>query len=109
MAALALVLMSIPGSVWSQSDAPSPSETTLATIEGPLSRENLNAVRLAMADQDVKFNYGNFRFHPQSGDLIGAELFMVIDGVEYREYHEFTSSSCVLRILKESGFRMEGC
>ena len=109
MAACAFVLLSIPGSISAQSDAPASSETTLATIEGPLSREGLNEVRLAMAEQDIKFNYGNFRFNPQDGQLIGAELFLVVDGVEYREYHEFTTSTCVLRILKESGFRMEGC
>ena len=109
MAAFAFVLLNIPGSTMAQGEVPESSETALATIEGPLSREGLNEVRLSLAEEDIKFNYGNFRFHPQDGQLIGAELFLVIDGVEYREYHEFTSDTCVLRILKESGFRMEGC
>ena len=84
-------------------------ETTLATIEGPLTRESLNEVRLELAEEDVKFNYGNFQFHPQTGDLVGCEFYLVVNGTEYRDYFDFTSEDCVLRILKESGFRMEGC
>lgn len=90
-------------------EAPVAQETTLATIEGPLTREGLNEVRLVLAEEDVKFNYGNFQFHPQTGDLVGCEFYLVVNGQEYRDYFDFTSEDCVLRILKESGFRMEGC
>lgn len=84
-------------------------ETTLAVLEGPLSREALNDIRIALAEVDVKFNYGHFQFHPATGDLFGVEIFLVIEGVEYRDYFEFPTQDCSLRILKESGFRMEGC
>lgn len=89
--------------------APESGETTLAVLEGPLSREALNEIRLTLAEQDVKFNYGHFQFHPTTGALFGVEIFMVVEGVEYRDFFEFPTEDCTLRILKESGFRMEGC
>ena len=57
MAAFAFVLLNIPGSTMAQGEVPESSETALATIEGPLSREGLNEVRLSLAEEDIKFNY----------------------------------------------------
>ncbi len=74
-----------------------------------MSREALNEVRLALADQGVRLNYGNFQFHPQTKEMIGAELSMIVDGVAFKDYVEFVSPTCVLRITKESGFSLEGC
>lgn len=102
-------LLSMPFSAAAQTDAPSEPEAVLSVLEGPMSREVLNEVRLALADQGVRLNYGNFQFHPQSQEMIGAELSMVVEGVTFKEYVEFVSPTCILRITKESGFNLEGC
>ena len=101
--------LSVPAVGWTQTEAENAEETTLATVEGPLTREVLNSTRIALQEQGVRFQYGNFQFHPESGNMLGAEIHMVIDGVEYQEVFQFTSANCKLRIIKESGFRMEGC
>lgn len=102
-------VLSAPAATFAQDATPTTPETVLTVVEAPLSRESLNEVRLMLAEQDIRFNYGNFQFHPQSGDLIGAELFMVIEGQEYREYVEFVTPTCKLQVVRETGFRMEGC
>lgn len=110
MAAGILALAAWPtSSCLSQSETPEIEETVLASVEAPLSREALNETRLNLESQNIKFNYGNFQFHPQSGALIGVELHMEVEGEVFREYFEFPTDNCVLRIVKESGYRMEGC
>ncbi len=104
-----IALLSMPISAVAQSDASSATETTLAVIEGSLSREALNEVRLSLNEQGVRLNYRNFQFHPQTKELIGTEIHMIVDGVEFKKYVEFVSPTCILRITKESGFSLEGC
>jgi hypothetical protein len=104
-----IAFLSAPFSSDAQTDAPSEPETVLGILEGAMSREVLNEVRLALADQGVRLNYGNFQFHPQTQEMIGAELSMVVDGVAFKDYVEFVSPTCILRITKESGFNLEGC
>lgn len=108
LAALTLML-GTPHCASSQQDTPQVEETILATVEAPLTRDALNVARRALLEQDIRLNYGNFVHDAQSGALIGAEVQMVIGGVEYHEYVEFNQPTCKLRIIRESGFRMEGC
>jgi hypothetical protein len=98
-----------PQHVAAQTEAPGAAETILATIEGELTRENLNETRIALQEQGIRFQYGNFQFEPGTTNMVGAEIHVVIDGVEYHEFFEFDSPTCKLQVIKESGFRMEGC
>ena len=83
-------------------------EDVLATIEGPLTREALNATRIALEEAGHQFRYGGFNFRPD-GVLVGAEIVLKVDGVEFHEYVEFVSETCVLRIHRTDGLVMEGC
>lgn len=80
----------------------------LATIEGPLTREALNATRMALEEAGMQFRYGGFNFRPD-GTLVGAEIVFKVDGAEFHEYVEFVSETCVLRIHRTEGLVMEGC
>ncbi|MDB4676208.1 hypothetical protein OAH93_01040 [Flavobacteriales bacterium] len=102
-------LLSMPFSAAAQADVTPEAETVLTVFEGPMSREALNEMRLTLSEQGVRLNYGNFQFHPQTNEMIGAELSMVVDGVSFKEYVEFVSPTCFLRVTKESGFSLEGC
>ena len=62
-------LLSMPFSAAAQTDAPSEPETVLSVLEGPMSREVLNEVRLALADQAVHLD---FISTPEV--LLGADL-----------------------------------
>ena len=109
MATCLFALLSMPFSASAQAEVTPETETVLSVFEGPMSREALNEVRLTLAEQGVRLNYGNFQFHPQTKAMVGAELSMVVDGVSFKDYVEFVSPSCILRITRESGFSLEGC
>lgn len=83
-------------------------DAILASIEGPLTREVLNATRLSLEDMGHTFHYGGFQFRPD-GLLIGVEIVFKVDGQTYREYVEFVSETCVLQLSKLNGIKMEGC
>ena len=104
-----IALLSMPLATVAQSEVQAETETVLGVLDGPLSREALNEVRLSMAEQGIRLNYGNFQFHPQTKEMIGAELSMIVDGVTFKDYVEFVSPTCTLRITKEAGFNLEGC
>ena len=105
--ALALsVFCCFPGETAAQTT--SAQEDLLATIEGPLTREALNATRLTLEEAGIQFRYGGFNFRPD-GALVGAEIVLKVDGVEFHEYIEFVSDTCVLQIHRTDGLVMEGC
>ena len=83
-------------------------DAILASIEGPLTREVLNATRLSLEDTWHTFHYGGFQFRPD-GLLIGVEIVLKVDDQTYREYVEFVSETCVLQLSKLNGIKMEGC
>ena len=106
---LALMALLALGSTASAQEAPTQEpEVVLATIEAPLTRENLNATRIALEEAGHTFHYGGFQFRPD-GQMIGAEIFLVVDGNEFRQYVEFVTDDCTLKVLKAEGLRMEGC
>jgi hypothetical protein len=83
-------------------------DAILASIEGTLTREALNATRMSLEDMGHTFNYGSFQFRPD-GKLVGVEIFLIVEGQEFREYVEFVSDTCILEISKAQGIKMEGC
>ena len=100
-------LLPVTGQV--QTEVTEGQETILATLEGPITRETLNATRITLDGKGVKFHYGNFQFHPDTKAIVGFELHMNVEGKEYRDYVDVPTKSCVLVITKETGFRVEGC
>ena len=98
-----------PQSALAQSNESNPTETIVATLEGELTRESLNETRIALQELGIRFQYGNCQFAPGTQNMIGTEIHMVIDGVEYHEFFEFNSPTCKLQVIRETGFRMEGC
>ena len=84
------------------------SDLVLATVEAPMSRDALNETRLALEAEGYTFKYGNFQFRPD-GQLIGAEVFLKVDGVEHQQYIEFVTDDCQLLVLKNEGLLLEGC
>ena len=90
------------------SEAPEGTDVVLASIEAPLTREALNATRIALEEQGHAFRYGSFQFRPD-GALVGVEIVLRVDGEEHHDYVEFVSETCVLRIMKAEGLVMEGC
>ncbi len=109
IALITVALCTVTTNTQAQAEATQAQETVLATLEGPVTREALNETRIALDAQGVQFHYGNFHFHPQLGTIVGFELHMVIDGQEYRDYVDAPTESCTLKVIKESGFRVEGC
>lgn len=91
-----------------QAEATDGTDVILASIEAPLTREALNATRIALEEQGHAFRYGSFQFRPD-GALVGVEIVLRVDGEEHHDYVEFVSETCVLRIKKTEGLVMEGC
>mgnify|MGYP007032648491 CR=1 FL=1 len=85
------------------------SDVVLATLEAPMTREALNATRIALEEAGHTFHYGGFQFRPD-GQMIGAEILLKIEGgVEERRYIEFVTDDCKLQILQNEGLKLEGC
>ena len=91
-----------------QIEAAEGTDVILASIEAPLTREALNATRIALEEQGYAFRYGSFQFRPD-GVLMGVEIVLRVDGEEHHDYVEFVSETCVLRIKKTEGLVMEDC
>lgn len=91
-----------------QAEVTEGTDVVLASIEAPLTREALNATRIALEEQGYAFRYGSFQFR-SDGALVGVEIVLRVDGEEHHDYVEFVSETCVLRIKKAEGLVMEGC
>lgn len=109
IALFTVALSTVSTNGYAQTEDTQVQETVLATLEGPVTREALNETRIALDAQGVQFHYGNFQFHPESTTIVGFELHMVIDGQEYRDYVDVPTATCTVKVIKESGFRVEGC
>ena len=72
-------------------------------------RRRVGLAQVAKRSVSARFWRRGRRIHPQTKAMVGAELSMVVDGVSFKEYVEFVSPSCILRITRESGFSLEGC
>ena len=108
LALAAVLALGISSSASAQEAPVAGSDVVLATIEAPMSREALNETRIALEAEGHTFHYGSFQFRPD-GQMIGAEVFLKVDGVEHRQYIEFVTDDCQLLVLKNEGLRLEGC
>ena len=108
LALAAVFALGFSSSATAQDASVAGSDVILATIEAPMSREALNETRLSLESEGHTFNYGSFQFGP-NGQLIGAEVFLKVDGVEHQQYIEFVTDDCRLLVLKNEGLLLEGC
>jgi len=106
--ALLAVLALGSASISAQEAPASETDVILATVEAPMTREALNATRIALEEAGHIFHYGGFQFRPD-GQMMGAEIMLKVNGVEHRRYIEFVSDDCKLQILMTEGLRLEGC